>query len=98
MLLHVRIENMLKRKVASTSGSNSQPPGHESDRLTTEHLGRASEREKILSSTLGKNHGQARDPTNLFLTLSKRQILDSSKLKDFADDNFDFVEDGRKFF
>ena len=26
----------------------------------------------------------------------KRQILDSSKLKEFADDNFKFVENGRK--
>ena len=35
------------------------------------------------------------------LTLSpfpKRQILDSSKLKEFADDNFKFNENGRKFF
>ena len=28
----------------------------------------------------------------------KRQILDSSKLKEFVDDNFKFVEIGRKFF
>ena len=27
----------------------------------------------------------------------KRQILDSSKMKDFADDNFKFDENGRKF-
>ena len=27
----------------------------------------------------------------------KRQILDSSKLKEFADDNFEFNEYGRKF-
>ena len=27
----------------------------------------------------------------------KRQILDSSKLKEFADDNFKFDENGRKF-
>ena len=31
------------------------------------------------------------------LTLSKWQILDSSKIKDFADDNFEFNENGRKF-
>ena len=30
------------------------------------------------------------------LTLTKRQILDSSKLKEFADDNFKFDENGRK--
>ena len=28
---------------------------------------------------------------------SKRQILESSKLKEFADDNFKFNENGRKF-
>ena len=27
----------------------------------------------------------------------KRQILDSSKLKEFADDNFEFDENGKKF-
>ena len=32
------------------------------------------------------------------LTLSKRLILDSSKLKRFADDNFKFDENGGKFF
>ena len=31
------------------------------------------------------------------LTLSHRQILDSSKLKEFADNNFIFDENGRKF-
>ena len=30
------------------------------------------------------------------LTLSQRQILDSSKLKEFADDNLDFNEKGRE--
>ena len=33
---------------------------------------------------------------DLHLTLSKRQILDSSKLKEFADDNFQLNENGRK--
>ena len=31
------------------------------------------------------------------LTHLKRQTLDSSKLKEFADDNFKFDEKGRKF-
>ena len=31
------------------------------------------------------------------LTFPKRQILDSSKLKDYADDNFNFDENGSKF-
>ena len=33
----------------------------------------------------------------MLLTLSKRQILDTSKLKEFADDNSKFDEQGRKF-
>ena len=33
----------------------------------------------------------------IWLTLSKQQILDSFKLKEFADDNFKFDENGRKF-
>ena len=32
-----------------------------------------------------------------FLTLSQMIILDSSKLKEFADDNFKFDDSGRKF-
>ena len=31
------------------------------------------------------------------MPLPKRQILDSSKLKKFADDNFKFDENGRNF-
>ena len=31
------------------------------------------------------------------LTLSQKTILDSTKLKEFADDNFKFDENGRKF-
>ena len=33
----------------------------------------------------------------LFYPFHKRQILDSSKLKEFADDNFKIDENGRKF-
>ena len=33
----------------------------------------------------------------LFLTLCQREILDSSKLKEFTDNNFKFDENGRKF-
>ena len=32
------------------------------------------------------------------LPITRRQILDSSKLKDFADDNLKFEENGRKLF
>ena len=31
-----------------------------------------------------------------FKVITRRQILDSSKLKEFADDNFKFDENGRK--
>ena len=31
-----------------------------------------------------------------FLTFLKRQNFDSSKLEEFADDNFEFIENGRK--
>ena len=46
--------------------------------------------------------GGQRNPLGLvvnsfFLTLSRRHILDSSKLKKCADDNFKFDENGRKF-
>ena len=34
---------------------------------------------------------------NLFLTLSQRQIIDSSKLKEYAEDNLEFDVNGRKF-
>ena len=34
---------------------------------------------------------------DVFLPFPKRQILDSSKLKELADDNFEFKENGRKF-
>ena len=33
----------------------------------------------------------------IYSLFPKRHILDSSKLKDFADDNFKFDENGRKF-
>ena len=35
--------------------------------------------------------------TKIFNPFPKRQILDSSKMKEFADDNFSFDENGRKF-
>ena len=37
-----------------------------------------------------------RTPWGYSLTLPKRQMLDYSKLKEFANDNFKFVENGRK--
>ena len=38
---------------------------------------------------------QQHNPT--FKSFPKREILDSSKIKVFADDNFKFYENGRKF-
>ena len=35
-------------------------------------------------------------PNKRVYTITRRQILDSSKLKEFADDNFKFDENGRK--
>ena len=34
--------------------------------------------------------------TEIFYPITRRQILDSSKLKEFTDDNFKFDENGRK--
>ena len=34
----------------------------------------------------------------MFKVFAKRQILDSSKLKEFADNNFKFDKNGRKFY
>ena len=34
----------------------------------------------------------------LYLTITRRQILDSSKLNDFSEDNLKFEENGRKLF
>ena len=36
--------------------------------------------------------------TTLVQPITRQQILDSSKLKEFADDNFKFDESGRKLF
>ena len=35
-------------------------------------------------------------PINVFQPITRRQILDCSKLKEFADDNFKFDKNGRK--
>ena len=43
-------------------------------------------------------HGPAlKDQEHIVLAFPKRQILDSSNLKEFADDSFKFDENGRKF-
>ena len=38
------------------------------------------------------------EPTIINQPITRRQILDSSKLKDFAEDNLKFEENGRKLF
>ena len=47
--------------------------------------------------SLDKYHTRAFSALILTRPFSKRQNLDSSKLKEFADDNFGFDENGRKF-
>ena len=44
-----------------------------------------------------KPRGKTRCRKVKSLPFPKRQILDSPKLKDFADDNFRFNDNGRKF-
>ena len=58
-------------------GSNSQPPGHESDTLTTEPPGRG----LIICET-----------RNCISTLPNNKILAWSKLKAFADNKIDVVK------
>ena len=70
------------KKSRLSRGSTSQPPGHKSDTLTTEPPGRG----KAAARYLG-----------LYKPFPRRQILVSSKLNEFADDNFDFKENGRTF-
>ena len=48
----------------------------------------------ILLSASGSNVDKSRNL--LFYPFSKRQILDSSKVKELADDNFKFDKNGRK--
>ena len=50
---------------------------------------------KILLFSKGISHPFAY--LNSYQPFPKRQILDSSNLKEFADDNFKFYENGRKF-
>ena len=81
-----RQQNAGKKKCLNL-GSNSQPPGHESDMLTTEPPCWGYFDFKYLKYC-----------EDLALeSFLKRQILDSSKLKDFAANNFKFDENGKKF-
>ena len=52
----------------------------------------------ILFKTRSKIKVSAIEKSEMALPFPKRQILDSSKLKAFADDNFKFLENDRKFF
>ena len=51
------------------------------------------DKSKILSSGNGLTLYQTKQALNPF----QMTILDSSKVKEFADDNFEFYENGRKF-
>ena len=53
---------------------------------------------KILSQQLTHDRSYISVSNAWLYPFPKRQILDSSKQKDFADDNFIFDENGRKFF
>ena len=57
------------------------------------------ETENILVSLSDRNTtwGWKLATLSQYLTLSQQQILDSFKLKEFADDNFNFDENGREF-
>ena len=68
------------KKSRLNRGSNSQPPGHVSNTLTTEPLGRG-------IRVWGHHYS---------LTYCQTTNLDSSKLKKFADNNFKFDENGSK--
>ena len=53
--------------------------------------------QRLLNQTL-KNQGLFGKGLVKSYPMTRRQILDSSKLKGFADDNFKFEENGRKLF
>ena len=50
-----------------------------------------------ISSPAGYRMGYVGSAKKLAYAFPQRQILDSSKLKEFADDNFKFHKNGRKF-
>ena len=66
-----------------------------SGELKRSHLKTLWEKEKMLEPTMFPIHPRK---NFCFYTFPKRQISDASKLKEFADDNFNFDENGRKFF
>ena len=78
-------------KVRLNHRSNSQPQGHESDTLTTEPPGRGwfcwAQWKRAWLVTWRPQ----------VLSFPKHQILNSSKLKEFTDDNFQFNENGGMF-
>ena len=42
------------------------------------------------------SYASTKHTNNIYEPITRRQILDSSKLEEFADDNFKFEENGRK--
>ena len=92
------------KKVRLNRGSNSQPPGHESNTLTTEPPGRCyilfkteiTILSKFLSSVNSLNLAQSKP-----LSFGKEITLSQTKnfrlfQTEFADDNFKFNKNGRK--
>ena len=62
------------------------------------YLWKTWEKEKLLVTSNFSFSHNVFFPLFSILTLSQRQILDSSKLRRFADNNFNSIENGRKFF
>ena len=77
-------------------GSNTQPQGHESDTLTTEPSGRGLWRLVFRLGVPGSNPARSLHFFNVFLNPFPNN-KNSSKLKEFADDNFKFDENVAKF-
>ena len=74
---------MLEKEVCHNQGSNSQPPGHESIRAGT-HF------------SFFSNFCHASCTEKNLTAFPSDKFKDSSKLKEFADDNFKFDENGYK--
>ena len=92
-------ENTPERKFASAGDrTHNHQPGHESLRDAGRKIkGLEAECKTIIMTFSRYNvmHVNTYESC-LFLPFPKQQILDSSKLKEFADNNFKFDENGRK--
>ena len=73
-------QNYARKKSRLNRGSNSQPPGHESDTLTTEPPGR------------GQSSGDGNTSLTYINSLPNNKILNWFKLKVFADDKINLTK------